>query len=158
MIANTYNKYYDTTYSNVVHTGSSTASTTYSTPFYYSTTTNGLNVTYTWNINDAYSNELRIYFTDDVDGLANYIFSECLYDLFKDILVSISKQYDNEQDFEDNLYRISLDILIDEINKVNYFPNVFDEEYYPYRKFNKIIQNMIDGYHRAIMEEEYGTA
>lgn len=153
MIANTYNKYYDTTYSNVVHTGSSTASTTYSTPYYYSTTTNGLNVTYTWNINDAYSNELRIYFTDDVDGLANYIFSECLYDLFKDILVSISKQYDNGQDFEDDLYSISLDILVDEISKVSYFSNILNEKFYPYRGLNKIIQKIIDGYHETIMEE-----
>lgn len=155
MIASTYNNY-DQNSNTVYLTSSSTTNTSfYYNPNYY---TNSVNVTYTWSINDAYSSELRIYFTDDVDGLANYVFSECLYDLFQDILISISKQYDNEQDFEDNLYRISLDILIDEINKVNYFPNVFDEEYYPYRKFNKIIQNMIDGYHRAIMEEEYGTA
>lgn len=155
MIASTYNNYDPS--SNTVYLMSSSITNT---PFYYNPNyyTNSVNVTYTWSINDAYSNELRIYFTDDVDGLANYVFSECLYDLFQDILISISKQYDNEQDFEDNLYRISLDILIDEINKVNYFPNIFDEEYYPYRKFNKIIQNMIDGYHRAIMEEEYGTA
>jgi hypothetical protein len=110
---------------------------------------------YNWNPEDIYSDAFAMYFTDTMDGLVSYIFSENYYNYIDNALTDIFEEYEDPQDFEDNVYRIVLDILYEISTEKPMFSMFFDENNYPIEKINKFIQKVINTFNANHLTEEY---
>jgi hypothetical protein len=58
------------------------------------------------------------------------------------------------QYFQDNLYRIVLDILYEISKETIYFPSFFDEKKFNYQKMNNFIQDIINDFNEKFLVEE----
>ena len=127
--------------------------------YYYttnSTTTNSVWTTIPYepfDSNYAYNTALNWNYSSDDYGLREYMFANNLYVEISDILLEENRFVDSDQEFEDNLYRLTLDLLYDYIKQERAFKDFFNEKLFKYGEVNKIIQEIIDRYHTIIMEE-----
>lgn len=124
-------------------------------PNYITTTTsNNYTISYMpFSSNYIYDDELVPYFTDDMEGFASYIFAQCSRGYINDVLEDMSNDYELQY-FQDNLYRIVLDILYEISKETIYFPSFFDEKKFNYQKMNKFIQSIINDFNEKFLVEE----
>lgn len=122
----------------------------------YITTTTSSNYTISYmpfSGNYIYDDELVPYFTDDMRGLASYIFAQCSRGYINNVLEDMSNNYELQY-FQDNLYRIVLDILYEISKETDYFPSFFDEKKFGYQEMNKFIQSIINNFNEKFLVEE----
>ena len=128
-------------------------------PMYtYTTNTTATSTNYTFTYqpftnNFIYTDDFAMYFTDSLDGLASYIFSESSRKYIYEVLEDMADDYEL-QDFQDNLYRIVLNLLYEISCEEYYFPSFFDENKYPYSKMNNFIQDIINDFNEKFLAEE----
>lgn len=103
--------------------------------------------------NYIYDDELVPFFTDDIRGLASYMFAQCSRGYINDVLEDMSDDYELQY-FQDNLYRIVLDLLYEISKETDYFPSFFNEEKFNYQRMNKFIQSIIDDFNEKFLTEE----
>lgn len=132
---------------------------------YYYYTTNTTTTTGVWtttipsyqpyqsNIQYVYDTDFSWRYSSNDYGVREYMFANNLYVEISDILLSYYKDAEDDQEFEDNLYRLTLDLLYEYIHEERAFEDFFNENLFKYGEINKIIQEIIDRYHTIIMEE-----
>ena len=129
--------------------------------FYYTTNSNSTTTNTVWTTipyepfdsNYAYNSVITWNYSPNDYGLREYMFANNLYVEISDILLEENRFVDSDQEFEDNLYRLTLDLLYDYIKQERAFNDFFNEKLFKYGEVNKIIQEIIDRYHTIIMEE-----
>lgn len=127
----------------------------YYTTYYYTDTSQSY-TTYTYNLgnmNYAYSNDIMWKYEPNIHGLREYMFANTLYDTISDILIDESNLSEDEQYFEDKIYRFTLDLLYEFIDK-NIFTDILDEKQYPYNEINSIINEILDEYYDKKKNED----
>lgn len=114
-----------------------------------------LNNFYEYNVSNAYDDDIfRISFTDDIKGVRGYWnVNECYIDYFY-YMNEVRNEYFDEQDFEINIFRLTLDFVCEEIEKTNIFSDLLDESKFSYRELTDFIDHVIRKYHRWIYETE----
>ena len=149
MISNQSNNYNFIT-SNFINNYSYTSNTTSTTVW---TTTIPTYQPFNSNLQYVYDDVLIWKYQSNDYGLREYMFANDLYVEISDILIDNYYRVDDDQEFEDNLYRFTLDLLYDYIQQEVAFKDFFNEKLFKYREVNKIIQEIIDRYHTIIAEE-----
>ena len=142
----------DNTWRLISVTNNNTTGPIFQTQYQY--TTNTINYI-PWNstASDQYVYDIQWRFSDDDYGIREFMFANDSYSEIAETLLYYHSLSDDEQDFEDNLYRLTLDLLYESISVETYFKDFFNEKKYKYGEINKIIQEIIDDYHRKLTEE-----
>ena len=143
------NNYYVTT--NASTTTTYTFTTTYPSDTW--------NTTYTayvpFNGNYIYDTDLQWRYTSNIYGLREYLFANNSYKELGDILYDMYMVSDDAQEFEDSIYRNTLDLLYELTRSEYAFQDLLDEQQYSYQELNKIIYEIIDSYRKNFQTEEF---
>lgn len=141
------NKFYNQYY----FTGYATNSTTSTTTINYPDSTFIMSGVMYAPFESNYVYDLSWNYTQDTHGLREYMFANDTYNEVAEILIEMKDEPD--QDFEDGLYGLCLELLYEKVRK-EYEVNFFNEKLIPYTDLNKIIQEIIDIYHKRIAIQE----
>ncbi len=136
--------------------------------YYVTTNTYTFTTTYpssTWNatytayepFNDSYiyDTDLQWRYTSNIYGLREYLFANNSYKELGDILYDMYMVSDDAQEFEDSIYRNTLDLLYELTRSEYAFQDLLDEQQYSYQELNKIIYEIIDSYRKNFQTEEF---
>lgn len=91
----------------------------------------------------------------DITGLREYMFANNLYKELGDILYDLFLVSQDEQDFEDSLYRNTLDLIYEFTRPEPAFNDLLNEELFGYRPLNQIICEVIEAYRSNFETEEF---
>ena len=91
----------------------------------------------------------------DIRGLREYMFANNLYKELSDILYDLYLITTDEQDFEDSLYRNTLDLIYEFTRPEPAFDDLLNEEIFDYRSLNKVISEVIEAYRNNFETEEF---
>lgn len=147
------------------HTANTTVNQLYNT-IQYTHTTNTTDST-VWEWETVYTNYVPfqnqyVYdtgfqwkYTADIIGLREYMFANNLYKELSDILYDLYLITTDEQDFEDSLYRNTLDLIYEFTRPEPAFNDLLNEDIFDYRSLNKIISEVIEAYRSNFETEEF---
>lgn len=117
------------------------------------------NTTYTayvpFNGSYIYDTDLQWRYTSNIYGLREYLFANNAYKELGDILYDMYMVSDDAQEFEDSIYRNTLDLLYELTRSEYAFQDLLDEQQYSYQELNKIIYEIIDSYRKNFQTEEF---
>ena len=101
---------------------------------------------YNYDMNDISTGyTLQWDFGHTIHGLREYLFANNSYYEISELLLDMFLECDDEQEFEDNLYRLTLDLLYENVRALLF--DLLDEQIYSYSEVNKVIDEIIDDYH-----------
>lgn len=160
MITSNYSNYDDST-----AVGQNNLNQLYNTVQYTYYTTNSTNNTGVWNTvytnyvpfqgQYVYDTGIQWKYFADIRGLREYMFANNLYKELSDILYDLYLITTDEQDFEDSLYRNTLDLIYEFTRPEPAFDDLLNEDMFDYRSLNKIISEVIEAYRNNFETEEY---
>lgn len=139
-----YDKYYQTTF---------TTNTTSSSPFFSTITTNY--VPFQNEYMSVYDPIFSWHYEPNITGLREYMFANNLYKELADILYDMYLVSNDDQEFEDSLYRNTLDLLYESTREEDTFNDLLNENLFDYQGINKIIAEIIDYYRLNFKTEEF---
>ena len=102
-----------------------------------------------------YDNGFQWEYTTDIKGLREYMFANNLYKELSDILYDLYTITIDEQDFEDSLYRNTLDLIYEFTRPEPAFNDLLNEDIFDYRSLNQIIREVIEAYRNNFETEEF---
>ena len=127
--------------------------------------TNSNNYNYTINYNyggyvtnniimdDIY--DFKFLYNDTISGLKDYIYANDLIIEIIHIMENFYYEFENPQDFEDDIYYITLDLLYTLANqdkeKQSFESMLFDENKYPSLELDKLIKRIIKNFHSLLI-------
>ena len=126
-------------------------------------TTNNYNYTINYNYNRYVTNntimddiyDFKFRYSDTISGLTNYIYAN---DLIIEIIYMMEDfyyEFENPQDFEDDIYYIVLDLLYTLVNQnkeeQSFESMLSDENKYPSLELDKIIKRIIKNFHSSLI-------
>jgi hypothetical protein len=103
----------------------------------------------------VYDTGIQWWYTSDIKGLREYMFANNLYKELSDILYDLYLITTDEQDFEDSLYRNTLDLIYEFTRPEPAFDDLLNEEIFDYRSLNKVISEVIEAYRNNFETEEF---
>jgi hypothetical protein len=103
----------------------------------------------------VYDTGIQWWYTSDIKGLREYMFANNLYKELSDILYDLYLITTDEQDFEDSLYRNTLDLIYEFTRPEPAFDDLLNEDIFDYRSLNKIIDEVIEAYRNNFKTEEF---
>lgn len=103
----------------------------------------------------VYDTGIQWRYTSDIKGLREYMFANNLYKELSDILYDLYLITTDGQDFEDSLYRNTLDLIYEFTRPEPAFDDLLNEEIFDYRSLNKIIDEVIEAYRNNFKTEEF---
>lgn len=103
----------------------------------------------------VYDTTIQWVYTSDIKGLREYMFANNLYKELSDILYDLYLITTDEQDFEDSLYRNTLDLIYEFTRPESAFDDLLNEDIFDYRSLNKVISEVIEAYRNNFKTEEF---
>jgi hypothetical protein len=103
----------------------------------------------------VYDTGIQWWYTSDIKGLREYMFANNLYKELSDILYDLYLITTDEQDFEDSLYRNTLDLIYEFTRPEPAFDDLLNEDIFDYRSLNKVISEVIEAYRNNFETEEF---
>jgi hypothetical protein len=103
----------------------------------------------------VYDTGIQWWYTSDIKGLREYMFANNLYKELSDILYDLYLITTDEQDFEDSLYRNTLDLIYEFTRPEPAFDDLLNEDIFDYRSLNKVISEVIEAYRNNFKTEEF---
>lgn len=103
----------------------------------------------------VYDTGIQWKYIADIRGLREYMFANNLYKELSDILYDLYLITTDEQDFEDSLYRNTLDLIYEFTRPEPAFNDLLNEDIFDYRSLNKIINEVIEAYRSNFETEEF---
>jgi hypothetical protein len=103
----------------------------------------------------VYDTGIQWWYTSDIKGLREYMFANNLYKELSDILYDLYLITTDEQDFEDSLYRNTLDLIYEFTRPEPAFDDLLNEEIFDYRSLNKVISEVIESYRNNFETDEF---
>ncbi len=103
----------------------------------------------------VYDTGIQWKYIADIRGLREYMFANNLYKELSDILYDLYLITTDEQDFEDSLYRNTLDLIYEFTRPEPAFNDLLNEDMFDYRSLNKIISEVIEAYRSNFETEEF---
>lgn len=103
----------------------------------------------------VYDTGIQWKYIADIRGLREYMFANNLYKELGDILYDLYLITTDEQDFEDSLYRNTLDLIYEFTRPEPAFDDLLNEDIFDYRSLNKIISEVIEAYRNNFETEEF---
>lgn len=103
----------------------------------------------------VYDTGIQWKYIADIRGLREYMFANNLYKELSDILYDLYLITTDEQDFEDSLYRNTLDLIYEFTRPEPAFNDLLNEDIFDYRSLNKIISEVIEAYRSNFETEEF---
>lgn len=126
-------------------------------------TTNNYNYTINYNYNRYVTNntimddiyDFKFRYSDTISGLTNYIYANDLVIEIIYIMENLYYEFENPQDFEDDIYYIVLDLLYTLVNQnkeeQSFESMLFDENKYPSLELDRIIKRIIKNFHSSLI-------
>ena len=103
----------------------------------------------------VYDTGIQWKYIADIRGLREYMFANNLYKELSDILYDLYLITTDEQDFEDSLYRNTLDLIYEFTRPEPAFNDLLNEDIFDYRSLNKVISEVIEAYRSNFETEEF---
>lgn len=126
-------------------------------------TTNNYNYTINYNYNRYVTNntimddiyDFKFRYSDTISGLTNYIYANDLVTEIIHIMENFYYEFENPQDFEDDIYYIALDLLYTLVNQnkeeQSFESMLSDENKYPSLELDRIIKRIIKNFHSLLI-------
>lgn len=126
-------------------------------------TTNNYNYTINYNYNRYVTNntimddiyDFKFRYSDTISGLTNYIYANDLVIEIIYIMENLYYEFENPQDFEDDIYYIVLDLLYTLVNQnkeeQSFESMLSDENKYPSLELDRIIKRIIKNFHSSLI-------